>query len=172
QLNTKHEVAVKPAIAADTGGEESLNGKNWEGLIEYIRKTRPLLASIMEHGSGAITDQNTVKIFFHPKDVYFREQLQARAYVEQLSLLTKEYFCHAVRIQIDMKPIGESIAEKRDRERGVQKMAATEAAHNHPLMLEAKALFGGEIGPTKIISKNPAESGGANGSNGSNDAND
>ena len=135
----------------------SFRPRNWEGLIEHVRSTRPLLASILEHGScdampAAIEGQNSeLVIYFNPKDAYFRDQLQSRVYVEQLATLAKDYFGFGIRVTLELKDSGESLAAKREREVREKRDAARSAAQNHPVLREARALFGGELAPIEII---------------------
>ena len=125
-----------------------------------MKKGRPLLASILEHGFCAAlpTEQdNRLLIQFAMTDAYFKEQLNSRAYSEQLANLTKEFFGRSVGIKVELKEQsekGESLAAKREREQREREMAAREAVKNHPIITEARALFGGELGPIEISDRN------------------
>lgn len=131
--------------------------KTWSGFIDYVRNTRPLLASILEHASGAKlpalhadpTDRNSA-IYFSPSEAYFKEQLQSKSYQEQLSHFAKEYFESSDRFQIEFREAGESLAAKRQREQKERFNSAKERAENHPILLEAKSLFGGKMGPIDV----------------------
>ena len=122
---------------------------SWEGFIETVRKTRPLLASILEHGNcvaiPSASNEQILQIAYQPKDSYFRDQLQSRVYHEQLLTLSKEYFGKATRVQLEIRESGESLADKKRRELEEKQKNAREAARNHPTIMEAKALFGGEL---------------------------
>lgn len=130
---------------------------SWENFIEHVRKPRPLLATLLEHGallSLPHSNENILTISFHPKDTYFKEQLQSRIYNEQLISLSREYFGQAIRIQIELKEEGESLAARKERLIKARELAAREAAQNHPIIREAKALFGGELGPIELTDAN------------------
>jgi DNA polymerase-3 subunit gamma/tau len=124
--------------------------KSWEGFIAHVRKTRPLLASILEHGHCESAVEQELLICYPPKEAYYREQLQSRIYSEQILTLSKEYFGKAVKIQIEVREGGESVAARREREQKEREQTARKAAQNHPMILEAKALFGGELGPIEL----------------------
>jgi DNA polymerase-3 subunit gamma/tau len=124
--------------------------KNWEGFIAHVRRTRPLLASILEHGHCDGTPENELVICYPQKDAYYREQLQSKIYHEQLLNLSKEYFGKLLRIQVELREGGESVAARRERELKERERTARAAAQNHPMILEAKALFGGELGPIEL----------------------
>jgi DNA polymerase III subunit gamma/tau len=136
---------------------DSLLKKSWLGFIDHVRKTRPLLASILEHSSTTeipettpSTQQMSLTICFPPQEAYFKEQLQSRIYQEQLSSLSKDYFGSPVRLQIELKEAGESLAARKEREQREQRTMIREKAENHPIILEAKSLFGGELGPIDV----------------------
>ncbi len=146
-----------PVVAASPAAPMSgpANGViSWEGFIETVRKPRPLLASILEHGScvalPSASNEQMLQIAYQPKDSYFRDQLQSRVYNEQLLALTKEFFGKTTRVQLEVREAGESLAEKKRRELEEKQKSARENARNHPTILEAKALFGGELGPIEL----------------------
>jgi DNA polymerase-3 subunit gamma/tau len=148
---------VKTTLREPERGERRPNAsqpgaaKNWEGFIAHVRTTRPLLASILEHGNCESSDPGQELAISYPlKDAYYREQLQSRIYSEQLLTLSKEYFGSTPRIQIELKEGGESVAARREREAKERERGARAAAQNHPMILEAKALFGGELGPIEL----------------------
>ncbi|MGK5088818.1 DNA polymerase III subunit gamma/tau [Bdellovibrionota bacterium FG-2] len=125
--------------------------KSWAGFIELVRKSRPLLASILEHGSCAAlptAERKAVKITFAAADSYYKEQLQSRVYAEQLTLLAREYFVLALNVQVEHGegPQAETLAERKEKDLHAREEAAKSAVHNHPIIKEAKALFGAELG--------------------------
>lgn len=126
---------------------------NWEFFIDLVRQRRPLLASILEHAAGAELPSGdpsqpaVLEIFFKPQDAYFRGQLQSRVYQEQMQNLCKEAFGRPVRLAVESRESGESVAQRRDREAKVQEQSIRSQAENHPILREARTLFGGELGP-------------------------
>ena len=144
----------------------NLDNRTWEGFIGHVRKSRPLLASILEHSSGAKlpsanhTADKNLFIRFSPEEAYFREQLQTRLYQEQLNHLLKEYFGSFIRLQIELKDRSEaqeSLAAKKDREQKEHLESIKDRAQNHPIILEAKSLFGGELGPIDVQDLSPGQ---------------
>jgi DNA polymerase-3 subunit gamma/tau len=129
--------------------------RTWEGFIEFVRKTRPLLASILEHGSGAeISDaEQTLALFYRTEESYYLKQLQARSYHEQFLALSKDYFGKPMRLLIELKDGGESLADKKSRDLKNREEKARESAQNHPIIREAKSLFGGELGPIELTDR-------------------
>jgi hypothetical protein len=129
---------------------------SWEGLITHIRKTRPLLASILENvnSEGLSTPDGAapaLALSFGPESAYFKEQLQSPSYSAQLSALCLEYFGKPTRITLELKAGGESLAAKKKREAEDRDRQTRESARNHPILMEARSLFGGELGPIEMI---------------------
>jgi DNA polymerase-3 subunit gamma/tau len=150
--------AIAPIAAPVAAPTEARQGSSqtfsWEGFIEHVRKPRPLLATLLEHGTTLTlpsSGENTLAISFNPKDAYFKEQLQSRVYNEQLLTLSKDYFGHPVRVQIELKDEGESLAARKERLQKEREKNARDAAQSHPIIREAKALFGGDLGPIELI---------------------
>jgi DNA polymerase-3 subunit gamma/tau len=151
-------IEPKPAIREIS--IQNSSEKTWEGLIEWVRKTRPLLASILEHAcdthlpvqnKGTASDP-TLVIHFSSQNSYFREQLLSRNYQEQLMQLTKEYFAGPIRLIVEIKDQGESLIHKREREQKARTELLKERVQRNPIIMEAKSLFGGDLGPIDIIS--------------------
>jgi DNA polymerase-3 subunit gamma/tau len=140
-------VNLAPPLPTSTQGP-----RTWEGFISLVRQTRPLLASILEHGhcDEVPENDNLLSICYPLKDAYFREQLGSRVYNEQLLTLSKDYFGRLMRVQVELRDGGESVAARRERELKARETQARSAAQNHPIILEAKALFGGELGPIEL----------------------
>jgi len=152
---------IRSTIASSSPKSVIGNPVNWEQFINSVRKTRPLLASILEHASSvtlpndsktgaAAGDGSVLKVYFAPQDAYFREQLQSKAYQEQLNALSKEYFGNFVRMHVDLCETGESIAVKKQKLQQERIDLAKERAQTHPIIVEAKSLFGGDLGPIDI----------------------
>lgn len=127
------------------------NTPTWEGLIDHIRKTRPLLASILEHGTGARSAEGVLSIKYHPNDLYFKEQLQSRVYQEGMNALTKEYYGAHTRVVVETQDSVVSTVARREREVKERETNARSAVQSHPMIMEAKALFGGDLSPIELI---------------------
>ncbi|OFZ81610.1 MAG: DNA polymerase III, subunit gamma and tau [Bdellovibrionales bacterium RIFOXYD1_FULL_53_11] len=149
--------AAPPASAQSTSSQ----AKTWDGLISFVRDKRPMLASILEHGAcndiSRACAAGTLEISFKSSDSYFRTQILARACNEQLSQLCKEFFGRGIAIRAELNDTAETPADKRERERQRHERAAIDAAQNHPVITEAKSLFGGELGPVEITKKGDSD---------------
>ncbi|MCM2322741.1 MAG: DNA polymerase III subunit gamma/tau [Oligoflexia bacterium] len=148
--------ATTTAATAATAPEAASGPKSWEGFIERIRQSRPLLATLLEHGICAklpTTEDSSISIHFAPQDAYYRDQLQSRVYHEQILSFLKDYFGRHVSLQIQIKDEGESLAARKEREHKERERDARAAAQNHPIIIEARSLFGGELGPIELTNE-------------------
>jgi DNA polymerase-3 subunit gamma/tau len=137
-----------PAPAAAPTPAPSL--PTWESFIAHVRQTRPLLASILENATSR-QDDDEIAILFPADKESFVKQLQNRVYAEQLAQLGREHFGRPVRFRAEIGEGGESLAERRERERRERETSARQAAQNHPIVNEARSLFGGELGPIEVV---------------------
>ena len=146
-----------PRRSAAQPAPRRANGpRTWEGFIDHVRKTRPLLASILEHGSDADLDEadQRLALFYKAEESYYLKQLQVRTYLDQFQSLSKEYFGKPIRLMAEMmgegKDSGESLADKKTRVAKERQEEARSKAQNHPIIREAQSLFGGELGPIEL----------------------
>jgi DNA polymerase-3 subunit gamma/tau len=152
---------AKAPIPAPAPAPAQNQNPTWEGWIEHVRKQRPLLASILEHGTATTfpSAQDCAKpdgtvvvaIGFAAADAYFREQLSTPTTQGQLQEISQSYFGKKAHFKIEQQDSGESLASKKKRESENREKAAKEAAHNHPIVREARSLFGTELGSLEII---------------------
>jgi DNA polymerase-3 subunit gamma/tau len=133
--------------------------RTWEGFIDFVRSSRPLLATLLEHGAALRLplpepargdDTDLLSIGFSPQQAYYREQLLAKLYQDQVLALAKGYFQRHVRLRIEQAEIAESLAARREREKSEHEASGRQAALQHPLVVEARSLFGGELGPIEL----------------------
>jgi DNA polymerase-3 subunit gamma/tau len=130
--------------------------KNWDGFIAKVHESRPLLASLLEHGNCTQypnKENNQVTACYKPSEAYYRDQLQSKIYTEQLLTQGREYFGFPVRFQIELRDTGESPADRRERERTEREQTIKTAAANHPIICEAKSLFGGDLDPIELTNE-------------------
>jgi DNA polymerase-3 subunit gamma/tau len=145
--------AAKPAVA--TVASAPTGPLSWEGFVAHVRKTRPLLASILENGHCESAQSSELEVFYRPEDAYFRQQLQSKAYADQLLALTREYFGKPTKLKVELKEAVESMASRRESDLRAREAAARDAVKNHPIITEARALFGGELGAIELNGGTP-----------------
>ncbi len=156
-----------PVTSQDPDQQQS---QTWEGLIEWIKKDRPLLASLLENAQYEKKDTEAHGILsFSVGKEYYRDQLQKRLYQEPFLKLSKEYLGYPILIQVSpekrseqpqlsdfsgppmiqvsssVQGTGESIVSRKERIQKETRQWIQEQAKNHPLIKETQSLFGGEL---------------------------
>jgi DNA polymerase III subunit gamma/tau len=130
---------------------------SWEGFIDFVRQTRPALASVLEHGICSESPgpgQDSLKICFLPEHEINLKQAQGRVYHEMLQSLSKDYYDRAIRVRTELagaeQQNTESLAARKERELREKEKVARDAVLTHPIIQEARSLFGGELGPIEL----------------------
>jgi DNA polymerase-3 subunit gamma/tau len=146
--------AVSIAPVPQAASVSARQQPHWESFIEFSKPKRPLLTSVLEHAaclSLPTQEKPFLVLNFKPTDKFFIDQIQSKGSQEQLTALTSEFFGFQVKLQIETQSQtqvpSESIADKKQKETVAKETKAREAILNNPILTEAKALFGGELGP-------------------------
>jgi hypothetical protein len=140
--------------------------RSWSGLIEFIKEQRPLLAKALENAVYPVfpsEDSADWQILFSTEASYFKEQLSSKLYTDDLLKLTKEYFGRPLKPAIELKEGIQSPAALKQQAIEQKESQIKKSALDHPLIKEAKALFGGELGPIELNLKSPSDPHSSNG---------
>ncbi len=133
--------------------------KSWENFVEFIREKRPLLGSILEHGDCLEFSSEAVVLAFKSENAYFKQQIQQKNYWDQLHQFCQEYLGKRTPIRLDTREFTDSMAERRVKEQQQNRQKAVDLGKSHPLILEARALFGGELGEIELTGENGGHEG-------------
>ena len=124
----------------------------WLGLTTFIRQKKPLLASLLDHGTLLNMDEANVEIGF-PVNSIFQESLKENGKIDELSRLCEDYFGNARRIVFSDRASSRSADD--GEASGITKAQRTEKIREetkkHPLVREALNVFGGGISEIKIL---------------------
>lgn len=135
--------------------------KDWPGLVEKIRKKKPLLATILEHGSLLPLQLPRLEIAF-PQGSFHYEQLKDPEKLTQLEQMAGEYFGEPVKLRVSLIEAGSAtlppplIEERRVLEQDRQEQIRQQALE-HPKVKAVLEVFGGEIKQVKPLDANPAD---------------
>lgn len=147
--------AVKPIVEVVREEKIYTGVRNFENFIQYVKAKRPLLGSVLEHASCEKFPEKEgdefVICFSEKEAAYYREQTQTRLYQDELMILTKEFFGIKFQIQTELRATVLSLADKKEKQRIAWEESVRQKALNHPVLLEARSLFGGDFGPIELI---------------------
>ncbi len=154
-------VASGPGPAAGAA-RHPIGSLSFEGFIAHVRRSRPAIANALENAvcdKFPSLDQEDFVVCFSPSEAnLYQAMLTNVASMAELQRLTQEYFGVARRVLVEVRETGEtSLAEKREKDFAFREKSAKDAVANHPLIAEARALFGGELGPIEFSSSSEQE---------------
>lgn len=123
--------------------------KDWQGFVLYVKSKKPMLATKLEKGSPLKTAPGVLHIGYQKGSLEL-SMLQDPDYKLQLADFAAAYYGQPVSISIlvnsqEVSALPLSIAEKKTAEHARQEQAVKEAADNHPLVMAALDIFGGEV---------------------------
>lgn len=149
-----------PAASVPKQAPKTSAPGNWEALTALIKSSRPYLGTALENGQCVRypgEGDSSLVIRFAPAASFYKEQLQHRTQGDALNQILRETFGRFIQVQLevtsepDASALGESIASRRERELREREESTRLAARNHPVIVEAQALFGGELGPIEVV---------------------
>ena len=138
--------------AAPTGS------RGWAGLVEFVRqKRRPVIASLLEHGSLLALELPLLEIGFAPGSFHL-EQLRDADNHAALSDMAREYFGQPVTLKVtavaaDKADAPKSLLAERQAEESDRKRRLKEDALAHPMVKAVKEIFAGEVVEVRPIDK-------------------
>lgn len=154
----KPETAAVSNIESIETSTAQTTAKTWNGFVEHVRGARPVLASLLDHASSASLpgsmpeNPELLTIHFKPEHSYKCDQLQSKQQTEQLLTLATAYFGLKPMIKPIVKEgLGNSLAEENELKQQEKEQTAKDMIKKHPIIQEAKALFGGELGQVELF---------------------
>ncbi len=144
------EVALGPEIMVNTGG------KSWLEFVQYVKKERPRIGSLLEHGSLLEFELPVVRVGFE-RGSFMMQQLGDAETKDRLNALAQQFFDPQAQIVVASlsavtdAPLSLVAAEeKRESDRGRR---LREDALAHPMVRKAVEIFSGEIEKITPIDK-------------------
>lgn len=127
---------------------------SFEGFVSHVKNHRPLLGSILEHVVDSVLPSSAdamLTVYFRTEDSLKLEQIRSALHQKPLQKFIEEYFGIAGGLTAEIKDgAGESLAERRRRVHEERESSAKETVRNHPVIKEASALFGAQLGPIEL----------------------
>jgi DNA polymerase-3 subunit gamma/tau len=136
----------KPEAPAATSTES----KGWQGLVEQVKQSRPMLGSVLEHGRLLKLELPVIEIGY-AKGSFMINQLQEQDISQDLEVLTTEYFGQPVKLRTlaveieQQKTAPPSLVEEREAKETDRMRRLREDAMDHPALKSVQDIFKGEI---------------------------
>jgi len=128
----------------------STESKGWQGLVEQVKLSRPMLGSVLEHGRLLKLELPVIEIGY-TKGSFMISQLQEQDISQDLEVLTTEYFEQPVKLRVLAVDIEQqsaappSLVEEREAKETDRMRRLREDAMEHPALKSVQDIFKGEI---------------------------
>jgi DNA polymerase-3 subunit gamma/tau len=152
-------VIAPPAIknSAETPGvlAGEINDQ-WKEFVQFAKRKKPPLASLLEHGYPLIINAELLEIGY-PQKSFYLERMQEADNCSVLSTLCAEFFQRKMKVRVagmNPQPLSPNLSGNGPEEnhgRKNSKKNQQEEALNHPLVKEAINIFGGRVVEIKLL---------------------
>ena len=128
----------------------STESKGWQGLVEQVKQSRPMLGSVLEHGRLLKLQLPVIEVGY-TKGSFMISQLQEQDISQDLEVLTTEYFGQPVKLRVLAVDIEQqsaappSLVEEREAKETDRMRRLREDAMEHPALKSVQDIFKGEI---------------------------
>jgi DNA polymerase-3 subunit gamma/tau len=126
-----------------------IDNKGWQGLVEKVKQSRPMLGSVMEHGRLLKLEPPILEIGY-PKESFMISQLQEQEIRQDLETLATEYFGQPIKLRVAPLDIKQqdappSLVEARQTKETDRMRRLREDAMEHPALKSVQEVFDGKI---------------------------
>ena len=123
--------------------------RGWEGLVEQVKQSRPLIGSLLEHGRPLQLQPPTLEIGYAAGSFHL-DQLQSPENREAVEAIARLYFDHPVTLRVvalavESRGAPPSLAQERQAQESDRQRRLKEDALNHPALKAVQEIFGGEV---------------------------
>ncbi len=123
--------------------------KGWQGLVEKVKQSRPMLGSVLEHGRPLQLEPPLLEIGYQ-KSSFMISQLQEPDIRQDLEALASEYYGSEVKFKItavdaEQQNAPKSLVEAREEKETDRMRRLREDAMEHPALKAVQDIFGGKI---------------------------
>jgi DNA polymerase-3 subunit gamma/tau len=140
---------VPPPKKSEAPVAGSTDSKGWQGLVEQVKQSRPMLGSVLEHGR-LLKLQPPILEIGYAKESFMISQLQEQEISRDLEILATDYFGQPVKLRvvaIDTKQQNAppSLVEDRKAKETDRMRRLREDAMEHPALKSVQNIFDGKI---------------------------
>jgi DNA polymerase-3 subunit gamma/tau len=140
---------VHPSKKPDPPAPTPPRARGWEGLVEQVRQSRPMVGSILEHGRLLRLAPPALEIGY-PEGSFHLAHFQDADNRQAVEAIARLYFDHPVALRVvaitsDRQGVPPSLAEERQAQESDRQRRLKEDAMNHPALKAVQEIFGGEV---------------------------
>jgi DNA polymerase-3 subunit gamma/tau len=154
------DVTEKPVAAAQPTDKSAHEG-HWPGFVAFVMGKKASLGSLLENGHPLQISAECLKIGF-PKGSFYLTSLKDPDSMAVFKTLAEQYFhtrpvVELVALPDDAKNLPPSVQEKKSLESSKRLEKLHREVKNHPMVIAALEIFGGEICDIQEIEKDKTE---------------
>jgi DNA polymerase III subunit gamma/tau len=128
--------------------------EKWSGLVENIKRDKPLLAAKLEYAAIKSIDGDKLSLAFKKEQEFFYTQVSTKEVVGQLMELVGKYWGKPYQVEVLLNKSGEGVASPQEQKETAAQQAVKDQRAKieaHPMVKEAKNLLKAKI--TSISNK-------------------
>ncbi len=127
----------------------SNDNKGWQGLVDMVKQSRPMLGSVLEHGRLLKLEPPLLEVGY-PNDSFMISQLQEKEISQDLEALATEYFSQTMKLRVvsvnvDQQEAAPSLVEERQAKETDRMRRLRDDAMEHPTLKTVQNIFNGKI---------------------------
>jgi len=152
-------VVASNSVVLDAAPAEGIapgEGKGWTEFVQYVKKERPRIGSLLEHGSLLDFTLPVLRVGFE-RGSFLLQQLADKETSQRLNDVAQQFFGEQVQVIVEALSVADSaplsliaVAEQRESDRGRR---LREDALSHPMVKKTLEIFSGEIEKITPIDK-------------------
>jgi DNA polymerase-3 subunit gamma/tau len=122
--------------------------RTWPGLINSIKKDKPLLGAKLEYAALKNLDDSKISLSFRKEQEFFYNQMNTKEILDQLMDLVGKHWGRPYQVEIHLAKPGETLLspqEERDRVHKEGQEATRAKIEAHPMVREAQAKLNAKI---------------------------
>jgi DNA polymerase-3 subunit gamma/tau len=141
--------ATSPPKKSEAPVATTTDSKGWQGLVEQVKQSRPMLGSVLEHGRLLKLEPPFLEVGY-PKDSFMISQLQEQDISQDLETLATEYFGEPIKLRVAPIEAGQpetppSLVETREAKETDRMRRLRDDAMEHPALKAVQDIFDGKV---------------------------
>lgn len=152
------DAANSQAVSVDVNkaGDAGDGRHGWQDLVQLVKKERPRLGGVLEHGRLLLLELPSVELGFVDGSFHLL-QMQGADLQTAFAKMAEDFFGQPISLKVvaikeqDQAVVPPSLAEEREARESTQRNRVRDEALAHPGIQAAQKIFGGEVVQVKSL---------------------
>ena len=148
--------AQQDSLSIDQGGDTGDGRHGWQDLVQLVKKERPRLGGVLEHGRLLLLELPSVELGFVDGSFHLL-QMQGADLQSAFSKMAEDFFGRPISLKVmaikeqDQAVVPPSLAEEREARESTQRNRVRDEALAHPGIQAAQKILGGDVVQVKSL---------------------